>query len=338
MNIVIRTETNELAAAGHVMRCFSIAEAIQEENDVDIKIISEFTPLVGELSKQTQINHGVAKYDGPPETAADARTVLEEKPSLVVADSFGVTQDWIDTIENENIPVIRLAGSFNINSLSSTGAVFPEPCNHERAPDDNFVCGIEYIPLSKKYWYTNKRPKSDIVKNIVITTGGSDHYDLCSVSICALDEVYQEQLNVSVIIGPFFKNIKSIEKYAKQSHHNIQLIHQPNGLYEYLKYADLCISGGGGTLYEMACMGVPGIGITIWPLQASVVDYMATKNTILGVTYTETNMLADLVASLNKLDPSLLQKMSEMGKQVIDGQGALRIAKYLLERGKVRSV
>ncbi len=104
--------------------------------------------------------------------------------------------------------------------------------------------------------------------------------------------------------------------------------------------ADLAISAGGQTLYELACVGCPTVAVQTADNQNGqlcvfeesgflrIVGCGEASTTVEGIAETVGDLLAN---------PQVLARMSLVGQRLIDGQGALRVARVLLaevERGQ----
>ena len=129
-----------------------------------------------------------------------------------------------------------------------------KPTDYKLFPESNIFInsskvksGIEFSLLSSEYWRQNKISKKKNIKNVLITFGGCDHFDLSSKFLNSLKKNIKKKLNIFVIIGQFYNNKKKINSLAKNTHHKVSLILKPLGLYKYLKKSDLIINAGGTT-------------------------------------------------------------------------------------------
>lgn len=134
------------------------------------------------------------------------------------------------------------------------------------------------------------------------------------------------------MVGAFYENLNEIGKAVESSHHDIEIIEQPRGLFQHLEWCDLLISAGGTTLFEACAMGAPSIGVSIWPLQRPAVRSVASIGAALEINFESSEEFsAQLKEHVSKLknSPPLLTQMSRAGQKFVDGQGAKRIAFWL---------
>ena len=96
--------------------------------------------------------------------------------------------------------------------------------------------------------------------------------------------------------------------------------------------ADAAISAGGQTLYELARVGVPAIAIRIAANQsnnlkgwhkAGFIEYAGSAG--------DNKLLYNIEKCLNKIKKQRIREnISRLGRSLVDGAGALRIADYIL--------
>lgn len=316
------------------MRCVSLGAALRERGNGPVRLVCEADPMISSLATDRGlIFEGVAEGELPA-GAADARRIKAMKPDLVILDTPKAGQDWIDAVHGAGTRVAYLAGASGPAPLSGADLCFwPEACPHRAADHAGLRCGLEYVILGSDYWQARPRLREGAIQQVLVTTGGADHHNLCALALRVLDAVFETPLEVTVVVGAFFKDRDVIAAAAQASRHKVTLADCPSGLYSLLAKADLTISGGGGTLYEMARLGVPGIGVAIWPIQAPAVGAMAAAGTLTGITWEGAEQTAGaLTRALHVLrgHSTMMADMSRKGPEVIDGQGALRMADELL--------
>ena len=97
--------------------------------------------------------------------------------------------------------------------------------------------------------------------------------------------------------------------------------------------ADIVITSGGQTLYEIASLGIPGIVIseTIYDTE----DAIAWKNRgsiIYAGKWSSKNIEKKILKSIIKLeDKNIRLKLSKNGQKTIDGKGGIRLVKKILQ-------
>jgi spore coat polysaccharide biosynthesis predicted glycosyltransferase SpsG len=129
-----------------------------------------------------------------------------------------------------------------------------------------------------------------------------------------------------VIIAKSFQNTAEIERLKDG---NTELIYYPNAaeMKKVMLESDIAISAGGQTLYELARIGVPTIGICIAENQLQNIEGWRKSGFLKYVGwYSDENLEQRLKSSLRYLaNKRIRMHTSEIGRKVIDGQGYKRI-------------
>jgi len=198
----------------------------------------------------------------------------------------------------------------------------------------SYLFGAKYTPLRKEFWSTKPKNHSKILKNVLITFGGSDIYNM-TPKIMNLIKTYFPTIKINVIIGKSFSNISEI---ISESNVNTKLIYYPNAskMKESMSTSDIAIGSGGQTLYELASVGIPTIAIILVDNQIEDTEGWADKRFLFNVGwYNDKSLEKSIINSLEKLkNYELRVSMGNIGQLHIDGRGAKRIADYTINQLK----
>ncbi|GAG53024.1 unnamed protein product, partial [marine sediment metagenome] len=192
-------------------------------------------------------------------------------------------------------------------------------------------------PLRKEFWEVPEKKIKENIESIMITFGGDDAKNITPEILAFLNDKYPE-LNKNVIIGRAYQNIDEIKKGADK---NTNLIYYPNAekIKEIMLNSDIAISAGGQTLYELARIGVPTIGICIAHDQFLNLINWQEKEFIQYIGwYNDKKLLFKLEKSISKLISFKERiKSSERSKILIDGKGTKRCIYKVLKKIKRES-
>jgi spore coat polysaccharide biosynthesis predicted glycosyltransferase SpsG len=278
--------------------------------------------------------------DADPGGDDDLKQVFEtasaEGSGAVVTDSY--------LIGNRYIARLRAAG-FYVVAIDDL-ARFPFPCQlvvnfgmHARqlsyqssSGDTSFLLGPQYALLRPEFWHVDSRTIDDIVQNVLITIGGSDPHNLMPRMLASLDEL-SDKFTITAVIGPFFENRREIELSRDRCGRRVRLVDDPCLVRDHMLQADLAVSAGGETLYELAATGTPCVAFQVADNQSDNIQGMAAQGVLWSAGAVGD---ADLLDHVKTTTQRLIQsartrlEMSKAGQLLIDGHGASRVVEMIL--------
>jgi spore coat polysaccharide biosynthesis predicted glycosyltransferase SpsG len=203
---------------------------------------------------------------------------------------------------------------------------------HSSSGDTLFLLGPEYSILRREFWDIPSRVVRDVAQNILVTLGGADPYNLMPRVLGLLDEL-PGTFAVTAIIGPFFDNLVEVQTIAACTKHLVKLVFSPESVRDLMLEADLAVSAGGQTLYELACVGCPTIAVRMASNQDGQLQVFAVSGFVRVAGRADDSgivtAIGDTLLSLLS-DSKARAAMSGAGQRLIDGQGALRVAQAIL--------
>jgi len=184
---------------------------------------------------------------------------------------------------------------------------------------DYALLRTEFINLREKA--LEKRKNTTLIKNILISVGGSDIKNRTYDILQEIDDI----LNIVVVLGGSSPHNKMIKNYAKNNkdNKNIKVIIDANNMSELMFEADLAIGAGGSTSWERCCLGLPTLLLVTAENQRKIAENLVK----LGAVKIIDNLKEDLQNTLN--DFFLWKSMSKKAQIVCDGLGVKRIKIWL---------
>ena len=193
--------------------------------------------------------------------------------------------------------------------------------------------------LNTKYWIVDEkfnqyRKKSSEIKqkknyHIVVSMGGSDPNNLTTSVVKAISVI--KTIKITIIIGPLFSHLSEL-KSVISGNNRIKLINSTNTIWKDLSRADVVISNGGNTLFELAALSVPTLCIPAFQHEIKYTNAFMSKNFSINLGFKQKNP-TKINTSLLKLleDMPLRKKMCFSGKKIVDGKGLSRVVKIILK-------
>lgn len=336
--IWIRADANSEIGTGHVMRCLSIAAAIKKCGQEICFILADEFPLT--LLQDRGMHYRVlhTSYDKTDEELPLlCKWLSEDKPQLLLIDSYYVSGEYIAKagklvktayIDDMFFPSCPADILINYNIY---GDMLPyrEVANARTA----LLLGTAYAPLREEFCDV-KYSLQEEVKHVLITTGGSDKYNLAGRIVeAALQKAVTGKLHYHIVSGIFNQHYPCLKK-LEQEHGNIHIHQNVTNMAELMQACDVAITAGGSTMYELCAVGLPMICFSFADNQKKQVETFAGREIVcFGGDYElqEEKMLEEVIVHLGKLAKSweARKAYSQRGKAIVDGRGAERIAKIL---------
>ena len=129
------------------------------------------------------------------------------------------------------------------------------------------------------------------------------------------------------------ERFQSLQNFISKTHLDIEQVIDASDIAEVINETDFAISNGGVTALELCCAAVPFITVKTASNQARIIYHLGQAGATEVVHHSpfENNFKEELLTVLNltmvKLEKSAVNKI---GKSLVDGKGADRIAGYLL--------
>src|SRR5207249_1652332 len=98
---------------------------------------------------------------------------------------------------------------------------------------------------------------------VLVTMGGSDPDNVTLKVIQALPQVEVQGLEATVVIGGTNPHYRELEAAILQLPLPIRLERNATNMPELMAWADIAVSAGGTTLWELAFMGLPNLVVVL---------------------------------------------------------------------------
>lgn len=325
--LVIRAEASEKIGLGHIKRCLTLARAIKGED------------LLVQFAGTNHLTRQIAEDSGFPfiyiKDNRDFISFLEEElVSIVIIDNYDISEDELKMIK-ALIPVVAYvddlcAFDYPVDIVIN-GNINAEYLPYPKPSSKKLLLGPKYNMISEVYSNLPMRKVSLMVEKIMITTGGTDNYNLTETLIHWIRGTEEfSSMELHVVIGSGFKNREVLKSLM---YTNVYLYENLNDLSGLMRIADMAISSSGSTLYELCASGVPTLSVIIADNQADIANHM-NKNGLVKCMGWYHNLDKDIVVNeIKSLCDSYAKRADMIEKQqlLLDGKGVNRIVNEILE-------
>ena len=339
---LIRADGNATIGMGHVMRCMSVAMALRQLNK-EVYFVTACEECISVIRKEgfevflLSTNY----HEMESELPELLRIVKEKNIKLVLVDSYQVTQHYFHEL-HKHIAVAYLddlGNSFDADGVINYNIYGPQMRYEQQLQQ---VLGASYVPLRKEFaGEQGCQQVSPSVRHVLITTGGSD---ACFAAKGFTDTFLQSKVAteqgivIHVVSGPF-NQFKDELKSLYQGNPRVCIHENVTNMKALMQTCDVILTSAGSTIYEVCALGIPMICFYFVENQKRNAEGIAALTSVVNVG----NYAKDAKAVCSKAREVLerciehvayREQLHREEKQIVDGNGAMRIAQALTEMGK----
>ena len=328
MRVVFRTEGNHRVGMGDVWRSIALADEFSGQSD-EVRFI-----LSGGEEEVATVGDSGHRYDTVDSLAAEHGVLEAFQPAVIIVNKLNNAPEYIKSLRQFPGLVVTLddAGEGAQYSELRINVIFPIPGS---------ITDPKYVPLRNEFPEIHGKLKviSEDPHELLITQGGSDTYGFTHMIVRALGQMAWRP-HCTVVVGPAFRHQVELEQAVADSSLNLTVIQNARNMSEVMWNADLAITAGGITMYELACTGTPSlvIGAERWDLDTAA--WLELEEAVIFLGFggdIDYRIVPEAVNSL-AVDVDKRQQMSDRCKRLVDGRGSIRTVELIREhagRGRV---
>ena len=345
-NLIIRADADAHMGTGHIMRCIAFAQAWQDQGG-DVTFLSYCD---SEALRQRIIDEGfdlipIEKPHPDPYDLSYTLDVLEQLKTQnsklrtwFVLDGYYFTPDYQKAIKENGYRLLVVDDMAHLDHYHAdillNQNIHASSLHYACDRDIMKLLGCKYVLLRREFLkYKNwKREIPDKAKKILVTMGGSDPDNMTMKVIKALNNLDVPDLEVKIIVGPANPNIDVLKNVTLSAPYSMNVFKNVKNMPELMAWADVAISAGGSTCWEMAFMGVPILVIVLAENQKDIALELEKAGAAASIgEWKEEVSLGELKEVLKHFIhfPKRLMDMSKRGKTLIDGKGARRVVQAM---------
>jgi UDP-2,4-diacetamido-2,4,6-trideoxy-beta-L-altropyranose hydrolase len=313
MKFALRTTSGPAVGLGHLRRCLTLADELKATGHAPTFWLD------GDVRGFELI--AAAGHSAEP---ADEALAGADRQIIVVVDDYAVGGPWLSALR-PRVAALALIDDL-ANRPTDVDLVLNSAVDADELPyhdDARLLLGPRYALLRRSFRKLPPRQTTPDVRRVLVTLGGADPNALTPAIVATVRRVLPE-VAVDVVIGPLFAGGAAVEALAGDD--KVTLHHAPADIAPLMKAADLAVSGGGQTSYELAAVGLPSLALCLAENQRRSLQALAAVPTLLA---TDEAGLGDALAQL-AADRGRRQSLTDSGQRLVDGQGVSRVAEELL--------
>ena len=339
LTIGFRVDMNKHIATGHMMRCLSIADEAKRQGMKTIFFCADDKGL-NILKDRDHDACVLGTYWGDLNAEIDVfiRELRKQELLYLFIDSYSVTSEYLKAISSEVFTIyIDDLNSFHypVNAILNY-EIYAQKLGYETEylmGESYLLLGANYAPLRQEFKTIAEHPKAirSNIENILVLSGGADPYGTIEQVLDVF--IDYDMVNIVAICGRYSDKIDDLRnKYQDKT--NIVIKRNVSNIETYMVNADLCISAGGSTLYELCSCGTPTISYTLADNQVEnakgfdeeeIIPYLGdVRNMVLS------ESLLNHIQSMKSKEQR--KSYSQRMQSIVDGRGCERILDYFANK------
>jgi UDP-2,4-diacetamido-2,4,6-trideoxy-beta-L-altropyranose hydrolase len=330
--ILFAPDSGALAGGGHVMRCLTLAGAMQQRGwtcamlagEAGLRLAAAFGPPGVEA---------IALADETPDGCAAAFAELGGRFDIVAVDNYRLDAAQEARVDRAGVVAIDdladrahrcrllIDTSFGRRPDAYAGLVPPEAA---------IFSGVAYALLRPAF--AAARPAAAIrrdgrpMRRALVSLGLTDLGGVTARVVDALAEVMGEAA-LDVVVGAGAPSLPRLRALA-EADARLRLHVDTPDMARLMTEADIAVGAGGSTTWERACLGLPSVTVVLADNQRSQARALDAQGLTLTVEAGATGFAGDLAEAWRRLsgDAGLRRRMAQRTMEVCDGRGAERVA------------
>ncbi|MDY6510372.1 UDP-2,4-diacetamido-2,4,6-trideoxy-beta-L-altropyranose hydrolase [Acinetobacter faecalis] len=354
MKIVFRVDASLEMGTGHVMRCLTLADTlnnhgakcyficrehsgnlirtiIQRGYDVEVLPYASFPQGDKSNKHPTKLSHASWLGTTQKQDADLCHSIIENlQPDWLIVDHYALDICWervlrpyckkimvIDDLADRNHNCDLLLDQTFGRSLDDYIPLVPISCET--------LCGAEYALLRSEFteWrnYSLKRRETSLLKHLLINLGGVDKDNITTQILIALKQCsFSSDVKIIVVMGETAPFIQEVTLQAKKMPWTTDVLVGVNNMAELMAKSDLAIGAAGSSSWERCCLGLPSIMVVLAENQNKIAKDLHSLGAAISIQQKDIGNKLPFI--LDQLSTTQLQSMQSKALQVTEGLGA----------------
>jgi UDP-2,4-diacetamido-2,4,6-trideoxy-beta-L-altropyranose hydrolase len=323
LRLVFRCEGGPRIGLGHVMRSIALAQAVRARGARTVFAMSDGP--AADLA--ARYGFRVAPLRSP---APAALAPLSERADWVVLDGYHFGELY-PSLRRQGVRVCAVMDQ----PPRPPADLVVNPNLSARPVRQPALCGARFALLREEFRRARREPRRGPWR-VLVMFGGSDVAGLTSRALGWLARAGDlPPLEITAVVGPLARGRSAITRAADRC--GARLLVAPSDLPAVMAASDLAVTAAGSSVLEMLRLGVVPLMVTVADNQRGIARAVQRAGAGLDLGPAEALRGEALPAALTSAVRTR-RTMAAAGRRLVDGQGALRVARTLerITRGGAR--
>jgi pseudaminic acid biosynthesis-associated protein PseG len=341
--LVLRADATTEDGTGHMMRTLALTQAwIDAGGRARWLVAAAPRSLLERLELEGIELVRIGATAGSAEDAALLRAALRtDEAAVAVIDGTQFDGAYLDALGDVG-PRVMVIDDMADRPAYPVGTLLNQNAHADRAeyPADatcRFLLGTRYVLLRREFVPPPPpRTSPPVARHLLVTFGGADPTGMTARTIAALrrlPEAIRSAMQVRIIVGAADRAGPRIDAAVADPALGYRAVVERavSDMPAQMAWADLAVTSGGSTVWELARTGCPAIVVETVPAERRLVSGLA-RIGLFGHLGPESSLderaMADDIAAKAE-DVAWRARMTALGTRLIDGEGARRVVDAL---------
>jgi UDP-2,4-diacetamido-2,4,6-trideoxy-beta-L-altropyranose hydrolase len=339
--LIIRADADSYIGIGHVIRCLALSQAWNDCGGRSTFIAARLSQALRAMLEKEGINVHVtgASPGSQNDVQITRRLIQRSKASWVAIDGYHFGASFQSKLKSNDYRLLFIddnghaehySADIILNqNLHAAGNLYKNKEGYTK-----LLLGPQFSLLRRQFTKPSHadRQIAYLASRVLVTMGGGDQNNTTLRVIKAIMGIGSSRFNTKVVIGQTNPHLNTIVRQIDNTDGNFTILKNVMNMSELMGWADLAVSGGGSTCWEMACVGLPAIVLTTFNNQKYIANRLNEKGVVVSCGWHEDVEDTKISEAIQELSQSHSRRvrMSKKGKEMIDGQGAFRVVQTMI--------
>jgi UDP-2,4-diacetamido-2,4,6-trideoxy-beta-L-altropyranose hydrolase len=337
--LIIGADCGSRIGTGHVMRCLALAQVWKRAGGKVTFRIPEGSPAIEKRIRLEGCCLKSLASGSFPQAVVDC--MRQAMPGLVVLDGydFGLREQSALSAAGHRVMVIDdfgQAAEYPVRWILNQNPQARPDIYARRGIQTKLLLGSKYALLRQEFgpWLGWRRTVPEHAGKILVTIGGSDPDNLSLQILESLSQLKDANLEVVLVAGGSNPYLRELQCTIESSPTRVRMVTNTLDMPSLMAWADVAISGAGGTAYELCYMGLPALLFVIAENQRGIAESLSNLSAAVNAGWARDFDAGSFAERLRQLigSRSARQALSTRARELVDGLGADRVRAALVDR------
>lgn len=336
-SLVFRCDASSTIGFGHVVRCLSLADELQERYGCKIF----FAMRTDKIGFQYVQDHGYSVIFPTNPKDFDYESWITEVFHVTNADTLildvrdNLPRTILKKLKAKKVLIVTIDDPSD-RRLDADLAFYPPVPQVNQIDWKGFkgelYIGWEWVLLREEFVLKRQRPNNK-TPVILITMGGSDPQGMTLFAVKAI-EMLSKNVQPIIALGNGFRHHEELAKLLENAQHHHEIRKNVKKIAQLMASVDLAVASFGVTAYELAAIGVPSILLCLTEDHSTSASAFANAGIAINMgryDHVSNIKLSDTIGEILYNDGPLLKMRQSLSKLPLFN-GTKNISKLIVEK------